>query len=143
MARAQQLPARQSFFHVALPYRAERGVFAAAGSARRQKHEAGSLNAPASQDNGRGTTSVGANIADGGTENDPQERAEKIELKARVQAGLLELDDDYRRILVLRDIEGFDYEEIAETIEISHAAVKSRLHRARRELARVLKDLKS
>jgi RNA polymerase sigma-70 factor (ECF subfamily) len=112
---------------------------------RRQRHEAGSLDAVGSglgrggRDDGQ---PLGARLPDAKPESDPVRSAEAGEVRARVQAGLLELEEDYRRILLLRDIEGLDYEAIAETIEISHAAVKSRLHRARRELARVLKDLK-
>ena len=62
--------------------------------------------------------------------------------RERVREGLGQLEEDHRQILVLRDIEGLDYNAIAETLEISRPAVKSRLHRARKELARVLKDLK-
>jgi RNA polymerase sigma-70 factor (ECF subfamily) len=76
------------------------------------------------------------------TDSDPVAQLEKEQLRARVREGLKEIDADYRTILILRDIDGIDYDGIAETLEISTAAVKSRLHRARLEMARILKDLK-
>ena len=76
------------------------------------------------------------------TDSDPVARLEKEQLRARVREGLNEIDADYRAILILRDIDGMDYDGIAETLDISTAAVKSRLHRARLEMARILKDLK-
>ncbi|MGD0089639.1 MAG: sigma-70 family RNA polymerase sigma factor [Planctomycetota bacterium] len=72
---------------------------------------------------------------------DPAVELEKQQLRERVQEGLQQLDPDYRSILLLRDVEGLDYDAIADTLSVSRAAVKSRLHRARLELARVLKDL--
>lgn len=53
-------------------------------------------------------------------------------LTARVRA----LPFDARAPLVLRDVEGLSYEEVAETLELSVPAVKSRVHRARLQLGR-------
>ena len=75
-------------------------------------------------------------------DTDPAALMEQEQIRIRVRAGLEEIDEDYRSILVLRDVEGMDYETIAETLDITIAAVKSRLHRARQELARILKDLR-
>jgi RNA polymerase sigma-70 factor (ECF subfamily) len=110
--------------------------------ARLQKHESGSLDAGVSgNDNGDPHGTVGSLVADRRAA-DPGANLEQQHLQKRVQEGLGRIDEDYRRILILRDIEGLDYDAIAETIEISRAAVKSRLHRARKEMARILKDLK-
>lgn len=51
-----------------------------------------------------------------------------------VQRALLELDDESRAVMVLREIEGRSYEEIAESLEIPLGTVKSRLSRAREAL---------
>jgi RNA polymerase sigma-70 factor (ECF subfamily) len=58
-------------------------------------------------------------------------RREQVEL---VHAGLAALSMDYRRILVLREIEGCRYEEIAEILELPIGTVRSRLFRARMQL---------
>lgn len=55
-----------------------------------------------------------------------------------LQEALDRLDESYRTILVLRDVEDLPYEEIAQILELPRGTVKSRLHRARAELARVL-----
>jgi RNA polymerase sigma-70 factor (ECF subfamily) len=55
-----------------------------------------------------------------------------------VDAALNELDEEFRVVLVLRDIEDRSYEEIAELLGMAKGTVKSRLHRARAQLAKVL-----
>lgn len=57
------------------------------------------------------------------------------EARDLVQQALEGLDDDHRQILILRDVEDLDYEEIADILDIPRGTVKSRLHRARMELA--------
>lgn len=56
--------------------------------------------------------------------------------------GIQELKTDYRVIIVLRDIEGYAYEEIATFLEISVGTVKSRLSRARASLKKILEQNK-
>ena len=48
------------------------------------------------------------------------------------------LDEDHRQIVILRDVEDLSYDEIAEILELPRGTVKSRLHRARAELATAL-----
>jgi RNA polymerase sigma-70 factor, ECF subfamily len=57
---------------------------------------------------------------------------------ARILAELRALPFDSRAPLVLRDIEGWPYEDIASVLEISVSAAKSRVHRARLQLVRGL-----
>jgi RNA polymerase sigma-70 factor (ECF subfamily) len=57
-----------------------------------------------------------------------QERVE------HVQAALADLGDEHRQILVLREIEGFAYEEIADVLELPVGTVRSRIFRARAQL---------
>jgi len=66
--------------------------------------------------------------------DDPPQAASDAELHGRVVRALQELDDDHRAVVVLRDIEGLDYREIGEVLDIPAGTVKSRLHRARMAL---------
>lgn len=65
---------------------------------------------------------------------DPLEQAETGELWRQVHEAVQRLDPAHKEIVLLRDIEGLRAKEVAEIIGISVGAVKSRLHRARREL---------
>lgn len=55
-----------------------------------------------------------------------------------LQAGLEQLEEEPRQIIVLRDIQDLSYEEIADILGLPRGTVKSRLHRARAELATIL-----
>jgi RNA polymerase sigma-70 factor (ECF subfamily) len=70
--------------------------------------------------------------------SDPLEQAERREKLA--QAMQL-LTVEHRTIIVLRHMEEFAYEEIAEILEISVGTVRSRLHRARAQLLEHLKEI--
>jgi len=60
--------------------------------------------------------------------------AERAELDAALHAAIAELPDERRLVLVLRDIDGLSYEQIAETLALDLGTVRSRLHRARMQL---------
>ena len=62
-----------------------------------------------------------------------KERRERLESKVRLLA------PNHRAVLVLRDIEGLSYDEIAEVAEMPVGSVKGRLHRARAELIDLLR----
>lgn len=62
---------------------------------------------------------------------DPEAVAMTAEVRRALEAGIADLPPPYRVVLVLRDVEGFSAEEVAEILELSVPAVKSRLHRAR------------
>ena len=64
----------------------------------------------------------------------PQEFAERRELGAMMQSGIAVLPHDQRMTLVLSDIEGLSYEEIASAMQTNVGTVKSRLSRARTQL---------
>ena len=66
--------------------------------------------------------------------DDPSVRLSSRETQERVAEELDRLEDDHRAVVVLRDIEGFDYREIAEILDVPVGTVKSRLYRARMEL---------
>ncbi len=59
---------------------------------------------------------------------------ERADLARIVQAELANLTAEHRIILVLRDIQGLSYEEIAQTLRLELGTVRSRLHRARMEM---------
>ncbi|HEY3226155.1 MAG TPA: sigma-70 family RNA polymerase sigma factor [Planctomycetota bacterium] len=63
---------------------------------------------------------------------DPSETTGRTELRARVQKGLDRLPPKYKAVLTLRDIQGFNCEEIAEIVGATNATVRWRLHRARK-----------
>jgi len=65
---------------------------------------------------------------------DPEQEMVAREREGYLRAALLELKRPFREAVVLRDVEGFSYEEIAETLQISIGTVKSRLSRGRLEL---------
>lgn len=68
----------------------------------------------------------------------PAEILESKEQEAAIQQALGKLSSDHRSIIVLRDIEGFSYTEIADVLGISIGTVKSRLARARGDLKKSL-----
>ncbi len=67
-------------------------------------------------------------------------KIEQKELQDILQQAIMELKEDYRVILIFRDIKHYAYEEIAEILEISLGTVKSRLSRARLALKKVLEQ---
>jgi RNA polymerase sigma-70 factor (ECF subfamily) len=64
----------------------------------------------------------------------PQERAERRELAQLIQGGLSSIHPDQRIALVLCDVQGFDYAEIAKILEVSLGTVKSRIFRGRMQM---------
>jgi RNA polymerase sigma-70 factor (ECF subfamily) len=64
----------------------------------------------------------------------PEHQLERQESVAQVHQALQLLTDEHREILVLREIEGCDYDAIAEMCDIPIGTVRSRLHRARSQL---------
>jgi RNA polymerase sigma-70 factor (ECF subfamily) len=68
----------------------------------------------------------------------PYEMAVHAENKARVEAALMQVPEPFRTTLILRDIEGFVYEEVAEMQGVNLGTVKSRLVRGRACLKAIL-----
>jgi RNA polymerase sigma-70 factor (ECF subfamily) len=75
------------------------------------------------------------------TADDPADGLISRETEAAVMQAIRSLDEMHRAVVVLRDIEGLDYDEIAEALECPRGTVKSRLHRARIILREKLKDV--
>lgn len=70
----------------------------------------------------------------------PEVSVESREQLLALRGAILQLTSEQRAVFVLRHLEGLSYEGIAEILGISQAAVKSRLHRARLELAVALSE---
>jgi RNA polymerase sigma-70 factor (ECF subfamily) len=69
------------------------------------------------------------------------EKLEQQELQARVQYCITGLEADFREVLVLRDLQGFSYDEIGAMLKLPDGTVKSRLSRARESVKNCLKKL--
>jgi RNA polymerase sigma-70 factor (ECF subfamily) len=69
------------------------------------------------------------------------EQMERKEIQTAVQVCINALEDDYREVLVLRDIQGLSYDEIGEILKVPGGTVKSRLFRARDALREGLKEV--
>jgi RNA polymerase sigma factor (sigma-70 family) len=74
-----------------------------------------------------------------GSEPTPAEAFDEAHLDDDIQAALKALPPEYRAAVVLCDIEGFSYEEIAVTLGVKIGTVRSRLHRGRAQLRAALK----
>ncbi len=70
--------------------------------------------------------------------DNPEILLEKKMVQQWIQGGLLKLKEDQRELLVLRDLQGFTYEEMGETLGLPEGTIKSKLHRARMDLKEVL-----
>lgn len=67
-------------------------------------------------------------------ESEPQKSIESEELQNQIQEAIDALPAGYKECLVLREVEGLTYQEIADVMEITEEAVRSRLARARQQL---------
>lgn len=99
------------------------------------RHETASIDEAAGRE---GNCSVCLAVSD---QSDPAWQLERRELDDAVQACISSLDDDHREVLVLRDIQGFSYEEIRDVLQIPDGTVKSRLSRARLAIKDCLKKV--
>jgi RNA polymerase sigma-70 factor (ECF subfamily) len=68
----------------------------------------------------------------------PENEAVRKELGRQIQKGLAELSPEYRAAVILCDIQGLSYEEIAQVLNCSIGTVRSRIHRGRKALRRLL-----
>lgn len=87
----------------------------------------------------KGNASVDRQREDSGNEpidpgERPSDRLNRSEQAVQVQQALALLSEEHRVILVLREVDGFSYEEIAGILDVQVGTVRSRLHRARLQL---------
>jgi RNA polymerase sigma-70 factor (ECF subfamily) len=70
----------------------------------------------------------------------PDESAEKSELRNRIESAIAKLSPDHRDVILLKEIDGLKYQEIADRVGCSIGTVMSRLFYARKKLQTLLKD---
>ncbi len=80
-------------------------------------------------------------VLESSREPGPEQCVEDKEMIERLLAAIDRLDTDFRAVLVLRDLEEMDYQQIAETLEIKVGTVKSRLFRARLALRQEMQKI--
>ena len=71
----------------------------------------------------------------------PDQMALAGELSGQVQWALAKLSPDLREAVILRDLQGLEYREIQDVLEVPEGTVKSRINRGRIELARLLEQM--
>jgi RNA polymerase sigma-70 factor (ECF subfamily) len=71
----------------------------------------------------------------------PEQALERVEVQRTVQESISALDEEYRIVVVMRDIQGYSYNEIAAALGINLGTVKSRLNRARNALKEMFGSL--
>lgn len=99
---------------------------------RRQYFKTDSLNDPIETEDGE----MEREIFD--PSDNPETQFEQKMTQQFVQRGLLKLTEDQREMIVLRDLQGYSYEEIAKLLSLPEGTIKSRLHRARMDLKEIL-----
>ena len=85
---------------------------------------------------------VEMDVADRDEGNDPVAHLSKMELIAQVRRAIDELPPEHREIILLKDMQGLSYEQIARTLDVEVGTVASRLARARKNLEKILKTRK-
>lgn len=103
---------------------------------RKNSHKIVSLDEP--YDSGDGS-SMQREVA--ALDGDPLEALEEKEFRGLVRSTLNTLSEEHRTVLVLREIEGYSYEEVSHMLGCSLGTVKSRLSRAREVLRREMTEL--
>jgi RNA polymerase sigma-70 factor (ECF subfamily) len=81
------------------------------------------------------------NLEPADDEDDPGESLERKERCRQVRHAIGQLAEEYRAVLVLREIDGCCYETIAEVLDLPVGTVRSRLHRARLQLRDQLREM--
>ena len=74
-------------------------------------------------------------------ELEPATRLGDKEIRARIDEAITRLSPEHRAVIVMREIDGLDYQEIADAMECSLGTVMSRLFYARKKLQTMLKDV--
>lgn len=74
-------------------------------------------------------------------EPDPQARAEAADFRRRLLAALAELEEPYKSVVILREVQGLAHREIGEALGVPEVTVRVHLHRGRRKLRERLREV--
>ena len=96
------------------------------------RHEQFSLDDPVSTESGSMRIELAADCPSA------IDQLEKKELQAGVQKCINTLENEFREVLILRDIQGYSYDEISDMLKVAQGTVKSRLFRAREYMKKCL-----
>jgi RNA polymerase sigma-70 factor, ECF subfamily len=102
----------------------------------RHKKQELTIDSPCEPEHDGHSMSLGATLADDAIS--PFDHAVQVQMREQVEAALRQLPEAFRTVVVLREIEGFAYEEIAEILNVNLGTVKSRLTRGRSALRALL-----
>ena len=72
--------------------------------------------------------------------SDPAVTAEQRSLRVRLDSAIASLPVDYRTVVVMKDVYGLGFDEIAEQLHIQEGTARVRLHRARQKLRKLLHE---
>ncbi|MBQ4089357.1 MAG: sigma-70 family RNA polymerase sigma factor [Clostridia bacterium] len=73
-------------------------------------------------------------------ENSPERHAVSSEQRRVLDKAIAELPEDMRSAIVLRDVQGFSYDEIADMLDVNIGTIKSRISRGREKLRQILRE---
>ena len=95
---------------------------------------------PAEYDEGRESQEPGEDaIVSRMMDENPRKTVIRRELVQRMEAALAELPEYHRQVILLREVEGMSYEEMAETLEVPKGTIMSRLFHARKKMQESLR----
>ena len=89
-------------------------------------------------DEGIATRNDDGSIAEAHVEDGPSRQLERKQLFGRIMDAMAHLPEDQRQVILLRELEGLQYKEIAEVMGIPEGTVMSRLFYARKKLQKLL-----
>ncbi len=102
---------------------------------RKEKNNRSNISMSVENDDGEETE---MEVPDTSVSSNPEKCAERRETRDIIYQSLDEISEQHREIIVLRDINGYSYEEISEMLGLEYGTVKSRLFRARDALRKKL-----
>lgn len=89
---------------------------------------------------GRGKDSNDYGILSTGLDTNPSRNLGRKELSGQIQEAIDELPPYHRAVILMREVEGMSYADMAKAMKVSKGTIMSRLHHARQKLQRSLKD---